>query len=251
MPPLIAITTHPATSPHRASLDGLLDNIVQAVERAGGLPVLIPPVASETTLRGLFERVDGVLLSGGDDLDPLYYGGATNVSVGVDDAARDRLEISLSRWAVERAKPCLGICRGMQVLNVALGGTLYTDISQHPGARRHTYYPGLPFDLRPHEVQIAEDSTLAQIIGSPVLMVNSLHHQACKTVAASLHATACAPDGIVEAIEAPGHPFALAVQWHPEALPDAPEMRALFEALVRASAQPPAHASRGAPACRI
>jgi putative glutamine amidotransferase len=234
--PLIGITTHPATSPHRASLDTLLDNIVRAVERAGGLPTLIPPDMSESTLHGLFERLDGVLLSGGDDIDPMHYGGASSPSVDAADATRDRMEISLSRWVVERAKPVLGICRGMQVLNVALGGTLYADTSEHPGVQRHTYYPDIPFDLRPHAVQIAEDSTLARVVGRSLLMVNSLHHQACRKIAAGLRVSAYAPDRMVEAIEAPGHPFALAVQWHPEALPDAPEMRALFEALVAASA---------------
>ncbi len=166
----------------------------------------------------------------------MHYGGAASATAGAADAARDRMEISLSRWVVERAKPVLGICRGMQVLNVALGGTLYTDTSEHPGVQRHTYYPGMPFDLRPHAVQVAEDSTLARVVGRPLLMVNSLHHQACREIAAGLRVSAYAPDRMVEAIEAPGHPFALAVQWHPEALPDAPEMRALFEALVAASA---------------
>jgi putative glutamine amidotransferase len=233
--PLIGITTHPATSPHRASLDALLDNIVRAVERAGGLPALIPPDLSERALCGLFERVDGLLLSGGDDLDALHYGGAASATVGADDAARDRMELRLSRWVVAQAKPVLGICRGMQVLNVALGGTLYSDISEHLGAQRHTYYPDMPFDLRPHAVQIAEDSSLARVIGRRLLMVNSLHHQACRDLAAGLRASAYAPDRMIEAIEVPGHPFALGVQWHPEALPDAPEMQALFEALVSAS----------------
>ena len=152
--PLIGITTHPATSPHRASLDALLDGIVRGVERAGGLPALIPPGLEDATLRGIFERLDGLLLSGGDDLDPIHYGGAASASVGPEDAARDRMELGLARWAVGREKPLLGICRGMQVLNVALGGTLYNDVSEHPGAQGHTYYPGMPFELRPHAVQI-------------------------------------------------------------------------------------------------
>jgi putative glutamine amidotransferase len=233
--PLIGITTHPAISPHRASLDALLDGIVRGIVRAGGLPVLIPPDLGDTTLRGLLERLDGLLLSGGDDLDPIHYGDAASASVGAEDAARDRMELGLARWVVERAKPLLGICRGMQVLNVALGGTLYTDVGEHPGAQRHTYYPGMPFDLRPHAVQIIEDSALARVAGRSPLMVNSLHHQACREIGAGLRATAYAPDRLVEAIELPGHPFALAVQWHPEALPDVPEMRALFEALVAAA----------------
>jgi putative glutamine amidotransferase len=245
--PLIGITTHPPTSPYRVYLDSLLAQIVQAVERSGGLPALIPPDLSPATLGALAGRFDGILFSGGDDLDPAHYGGAAIPTLAAADIARDRIELDLMRRAVADEIPFFGICRGAQVLNVALGGTLYADVCEHPGAHRHTYFPGQPFDQRPHEIQVEEDSILARIIGRPILSVNSLHHQACRDIAAGLRVAARAPDGIVEAVEVPGHPFALGVQWHPEALPDAPEMRALFEAFVAASARRPAEASDSRP----
>jgi putative glutamine amidotransferase len=234
--PLIGITIHPRTAPDRDELDDLLDGIVTGVERAGGLPLLIPLGLSDITLQALYSRLDGLLLSGGGDIHPEQYGlPLTEVVSGVD-AERDRTELTLIRWLTNDEKPFFGICRGTQVLNVAMGGTLYRDVSEHPGAIKHTYYPNLPRDLRPHEIKIEEDSLLAKVVGQPILHVNSLHHQALKDVAAGLKVSAVAPDGMVEAVELPDRPFALGVQWHPECLPDAPEMRALFEAFVNASA---------------
>ncbi len=239
MPPLIGITTHPATAPDRAALDTLLDSIAQCVERAGGLPLLIPLGLSEPTLRALYARLDGLLLSGGGDLDPARYHADPHPAVGGVDAERDRVELMLAQWAAAdtEGKALFGICRGTQVLNVALGGTLYRDIGEHPGAQKHTFYPGLPFDYRSHEVKVEEDTVLAHTLGLPVLTVNSLHHQAVRTVAPGLRVAARAPDGIVEALEIPGRLFAVAVQWRPESLPDAPEMRRLFEAFVQAASR--------------
>lgn len=232
--PLIGITTNPSDAPDRASLDNLLQAIVQGVEDAGGLPVLVPLSIGPATLRAVYERLDGVLLPGGGDVAPDRYGAEATASVGGVDVDRDRVELELARWVVADGKPVFGICRGSQVLNVALGGSLYVDTDDHADADRHAYYPGLPFDLRPHDVSLAPGSLLAQIVSRPTLAVNSLHHQAVREVAPGLRVVARAPDGMVEAVEIEGHPFGLAVQWHPEALPDAPEMRALFEAFVRA-----------------
>lgn len=233
--PLIGITSHSPQSPDRAALDTLLAQIVQGVERAGGLPLIIPPGATDDTLRGVAARLDGLLISGGGDIDPARYGAEPHPSIGGVDQDRDRLEIDLARRFVDDGAPIFGICRGAQVLNVALGGTLYRTVEEHPGAQRHAFYPDLPYDLRPHQVQLAEDSRLATIIGAPLVAVNSLHHQAVRDLAPRVRAVAYAPDGMVEALEVYEHPFALAVQWHPEALPDAPEMRRLFEAFVAAA----------------
>ncbi|MGH2523265.1 MAG: gamma-glutamyl-gamma-aminobutyrate hydrolase family protein [Anaerolineales bacterium] len=237
---LIGITTHSHADPDRAELDLLLDMIVRAVERAGGLPVLIPHGMSEATLRRLYARLDGLLFSGGGDVGPARYGAEMRPAILGVDAKRDNAELALARWVIKEEKPFFGICRGAQVLNVALGGTLYPDVSEHPGAGRHAFCLNLPLDLRPHaiqhEIQIEEDSTLARVIGQPIITVNSLHHQACREVAPGLRAAAHAPDGIIEAVEAPANPFGLAVQWHPECLPDAPEMRRLFERFVAACA---------------
>lgn len=233
--PLIGITTHPPSAPDWAELGELRALIVQAVERAGGLPVILPLGLSPDTLRGLYRRLDGLLLAGGGDVDPGRYGADPHPAVAGVDADRDETELALARWAAAERKPLFGICRGPQVLNVALGGTLYRDISEHPGADRHTFWPNLPRDLRPHPVRIEEDSILARLVGEPVITVNSLHHQACRQLGAGLRTVAVAPDGLIEAIEVAGHPFALAVQWHPECLPDAPEMQRLFAGFVQAA----------------
>ncbi len=239
-PPLIGITTHSPTAPDWAELGLLRDLIVNAVEAAGGLPVILPLGLRAATLQGALDRLDGVLLAGGGDVDPAHYGAEPHPAIGGVDPVRDTAEITVARWAVASATPLFGICRGAQVLNVALGGTLYRDIAEHPQALKHTYYPNLPLDFRPHPVQVAEDSRLAQALGQPLVDVNSLHHQAVRGLAPSLRAVAHAPDGLIEAVELPAHPFALAVQWHPECLPAAPEMRRLFEAFVEAARTRPA-----------
>jgi putative glutamine amidotransferase len=234
--PLIGITIHPQTAPDREELDILLEGAVNGVERAGGLPLLIPLGLQNETLRKLYSQIDGLLLTGGGDIHPERYGAVLTSHIDGVDAERDRTEFALVDMLVEDDKPFFGICRGTQVVNVGMGGTLYRDVSEHPNAIKHTYYPDLPNDLRPHEIKIEEDSLLAKVIGQPVLFVNSLHHQAIKDVATGLRITAVAPDGMIEAIEAPERTFGLGVQWHPESLLDAPEMMALFEAFVEASA---------------
>jgi putative glutamine amidotransferase len=189
-------------------------------------------------------RLDGLLFSGGGDLDPATYGAPPHRLVAGVDLQRDAAELALARWASVEGRPLFGICRGLQVLNVALGGSLYADVSQHPGAIRHTYSPGFPTDLRPHDVRVEPGTCLADLLGAPRVAVNSLHHQASQSLAPGLVAAAFAPDGLVEAVELPGHPFALAVQWHPECLPGAPEMQRLFAAFVAAAA---AHGTRVLP----
>lgn len=234
--PLIGITTHPTDSEDRAVLDLLLAQIVAGVERAGGLPVLIPLGLEQHSLRSLLAQLDGLLLSGGGDIDPALYGALKTEQVSGIDALRDQTELTLCKEALDTATPLFGICRGSQLMNVALGGTLYQDISENPAADRHTFYPDLPHDLRAHAVQLSEGSLIASILKQPQIMVNSLHHQACRDVASQLRVAASAPDGMVEALEMPEHPFALAVQWHPEAMPDAAEAQALFDAFVQACA---------------
>ncbi len=231
----IGITCHAAGVEHSEDLDSLVSQIADAVTQAGGEPVLIPPDLAEAELHTRFAALDGLILSGGGDVDPACYAAETTPQVGGVDPNRDRTEITLARWALARQKPLFGICRGLQLLNVACGGTLYRDTSEHPDALPHSLYPHLPFDLLAHPVTVAPDSRLAAITGSTTFAVNSLHHQACASVAPTLRVVAHAPDGAVEAVELPDHPFALAVQWHPEALPAAPESAALFRALVAAS----------------
>jgi putative glutamine amidotransferase len=235
--PLIGLTTH-----RRDSDDGppgvfaLRVTYVEAIRRAGGLPVLIPLGLAEAELRDLYERIDGLLLSGGGDIHPEAYGMELTGDCRLMDADRDRVELALTRWAVDEEKPLLGICRGAQTFNVALGGTLYRDIqTEHPGQTKHDYYPGYAYDFPAHPVQVTEDTLLARALGAPMVAVNSLHHQAARQVAAPLVPVAYSPDGVVEAVELPGHRFALGVQWHPEWLPDMPEMRRLFESFVESA----------------
>lgn len=233
--PLIGITIHPDDDADRHNLDRLVALIVEGVERAGGLPVLVPLGLPPATLRALYERLDGVLLSGGGDMEPERYGSSSHPKLFGVSAERDRTETALVQWAVEEAKPLFGICRGAQVLNVTLGGTLYRDISEYAPAIKHTYQCETESTLRPHEIQVEEETALARILGKPLLTVNSLHHQGLREVAPRLHITARAPDGLPEAVEVKDHPFGLAVQWHPECLLDAPEMLNLFRALVDAA----------------
>ncbi len=221
---------------------------LQAILRASGAPVLIPHLTDLGLLRTAYERVDALLLPGGGDVAPAYFGQQPHEKCGPPDPDRDAMELALVRWCVEDQKPLLGICRGIQVLNVALGGSLYQDIEALvPGAARHDWYPGQPRDLLAHTVSIPEATSLAAALGldggsprqvpdrSVQLHVNSLHHQAIDELAPGLRIAARAPDGIVEAVEVEGHPFALGVQWHPEELaPKDERAQQLFQALIRA-----------------
>lgn len=209
---------------------------VESLRRAGGLPVLVPLGLAEDELRDLHDRLDGLLLSGGGDVDPSEYGMDRIADLRDVDGDRDRVELTLARWAVKEEKPVLGICRGAQTFNVALGGTLYRDIAaEHPGHAKHDFYPGFPRNRLAHAIRVAEETLLARALGSPIVQVNSLHHQAARDVAPSLVPVAHSPDGVIEAVELPGHRFALGVQWHPEWLPERPEMRRLFETFVEAA----------------
>ena len=209
---------------------------VRALSRAGAAPLLIPHLTDDVPLRTLYDLLDGLLLPGGGDVDPAHYGEPPHARTANVSLERDEVELTLARWAVDEGKPLLAVCRGIQVLNVALGGSLYQDIeAQVPGAGKHDWYPGYPRDHRPHAVIITAGTRLARIVGSTEQAVNSLHHQAIKDVAPGLTITARATDGVVEAVEATEHPFVVAVQWHPEELaPADPRAQALFDALVAA-----------------
>jgi putative glutamine amidotransferase len=220
---------------------------VHAVELAGGIPLLIPPLGDDKSLRAIAERLDGVLLSGGGDVDPARYGEEPIPQLGLVEPERDELELALARIAIDDEQPLLGICRGMQTLNVAQGGTLYQDIgAQQPKAIKHDYhsYEG-PRDLRAHEITVAEESPLAAIVGGSRYAVNSFHHQAVKEPGKDVKIIGWAEDGLAEAMMVEEHPFALAVQYHPEELVDSdPAALALFQAFVRACAERMARRTR-------
>ncbi|NUM44942.1 MAG: gamma-glutamyl-gamma-aminobutyrate hydrolase family protein [Anaerolineales bacterium] len=234
--PLIGITTFHTDSQRGYIYVSITEAYVKAVVRAGAVPVLIPVGLADDDLTQILQTVHGILFTGGGDIDPARYAGTPHATVHEIDAERDQMEIHLVREAVTQQTPFFGICRGLQIVNVALGGTLYTHIQdQHPHALKHDFFPGRPRDYHAHPVKVDEGTTLANILGQPIVQVNSLHHQGIHRLAADLTPTAYAPDGITEAVELPGHPFGLAVQWHPEWLPEQAEMRALFGAFVHAA----------------
>ena len=239
--PLIGLTTIALAPAGEHGSPRLAQNrtYIQAVVRAGGLPLLIPHLEDTSLLRAVYERLDGLLLTGGEDIHPGHFGEAIHERCRSISPERDATELPLARWAIQEGKPLLGVCRGIQVLNVALGGSLYQDIgSQCPAAGRHDWYPGFPRSLLAHSAALVDGTHLGRILGAATLEVNSLHHQSIKDLAPALRMAAVAPDGIVEAVEGRDHPFAIGVQWHPEELAGT-DVRSqhLFEALVRASRQ--------------
>ncbi|HSA61129.1 MAG TPA: gamma-glutamyl-gamma-aminobutyrate hydrolase family protein [Nitrospiraceae bacterium] len=209
---------------------------IRAIEELGGIPLILPLVAETTARRRLLDGVDGLLLTGsGPDLPPRLYGERQRYKFPLVSERRANFELELVHQARRRDLPLLGICGGMQTVNVACGGSLFQDIpSQIRNALDHRQKTKAIHVS--HPVAIAPKSLLNQIVQKATLMVNSSHHQSVKTVAPSLIASALAPDGIVEAIESPAHRFLLAIQWHPEFLFErhAPHRR-LFEALLRAA----------------
>jgi putative glutamine amidotransferase len=210
---------------------------LEAVERAGGIPIMVPLGLDSADVAAVLERADGVLLPGGGDIHPDFYREAMNGQILEVDAERDRIEIEAARIALVREMPLLGICRGHQILNVALGGTLWADVpSQMPGSLAHDFAQTHPRSYEAHAVDIAPDSRLAQILGRRETAVNSLHHQGVKELAPGLRVSATAPDGLIEGVELPDHPFALGVQWHPEWLiPASAPMMQLFIQFVQAA----------------
>jgi putative glutamine amidotransferase len=213
----------------------------RAVAAAGGLPVMIPLLDDDDTLRALYDRMDALLLPGGVDLDPATYGETPLPTFGRLDPARDRVELRFARWAIAEGKPLFGLCRGLQILNVALGGTLYQDIAvQRRDAIKHDYFPtaGFSRDHLAHQVTVASGSRLHALVGTAPLEVNSMHHQAVKDLAPGLVSTATAPDGLIEALESQGDLFLLGVQWHPESLTDRdPRMHRLLTGFVEAASR--------------
>ena len=237
--PLIACTTYhkPVSQTPPIEMLGLMPAYIEAIREAGGIPMLVPLGASEDEMLAILDRVDGVLLPGGGDINPVAYQGQHHETMRDINPERDRVEIFMARQAVQQEKPVLAICRGHQMMNVALGGSLWGDIADlKRDAIRHDYYVTHPRTHLAHSVQIVPDSQLANCLGQTEITVNSLHHQGVKELAADLVKTAVSSDGLVEGIEVPGHPFAVGVQWHPENLiHTVPPMLGLFEGLVKAA----------------
>lgn len=221
-------------------LYGVNRSYAQAVEMAGGTPVLIPHLDDMKMLEPLCSRLDGLLLPGGVDIHPRNFGEEPHPLLGTVDVQEDRLELALADYFLEMDLPILGICRGLQVLNVAARGTLYQDIhAQRPESLKHAY-TGKPRAYRAHPITLVPGTRLAELLGTEPLLVNSFHHQAIKTPGRNIVTSAQAPDGIIEGIEFPNHRFVLAVQCHPEELVVAGDERVLrlFQGFVQAATRP-------------
>ncbi len=235
--PIIGIPARPITdSSNGFAYSGIPLTYSDCIERAGGAPILIPLNLSKDSLRAIYSQIDGLLLAGGADVHPKEFGEEVLPVCGEIHADRDATELRVTRWALADGLPIFGICRGIQMLNVAAGGSLYQDIpSQLQTDLSHTYRKGDPYNLRAHPVEFAPDSRIAQWFGTTTIDVNSLHHQSLKKVAPGLRVIARAPDGIVEAVESEDERFIVGVQFHPELLDDDARMARLFEAFVQSA----------------
>lgn len=205
---------------------------VHAVEKAGGIPMLLPFTDDTQTLFELTDRCDGILITGGDDVAPFLYGEDVSHRTAHLEPVRDKQEYLLMKHLLEQSSvPLLGICRGCQILNVAVGGTLYQDLPTE--GKYHTLL-NASRDSFAHRVRIQKGSRLEQIIGSDSILTNSYHHQSVKDVAPGLTVTGTTADGVIEAVEKDGDRFILGVQWHPEMTWSCPINQKIFQAFIKA-----------------
>jgi putative glutamine amidotransferase len=243
--PLIGLST--AWSHHELEDHSLETNqYARVIAQCGGNPVFIPTDLSPRHLSKLFSTCSGILLRGGGDIDPTRYVVLPSNLTHLKEIKpeRDALEVSLILLAIESKKPLLGICRGIQIMNVALGGSLYQDLtvevrdSFNHDQHKYEDHTDKPRDLLIHLVALSPDSLLAKAIGKTELRVNSLHHQGIKTLSSKLKATGTVPeDGLIEAVELPRHPFFIGVQWHPEELTKFPDHMSIFQEFINQSAR--------------
>ena len=225
------------TASHDTEHDKLFINSVylRAIRNAGGIPMIFPMEVTEDDLRDLVTLTDGVLFTGGDDIHPFLYGEETDAKCGNVSQPRDSMEMALVPLVMEFGKPIFGICRGILILNTAMGGTLYQDIpSQFKSELSIAHRQPFAYKVPSHTVDITPGTLLSRILGEEhaSIAVNSMHHQAIKDVAPGLEVCGYAPDKMIEAVYAPDYPFLLGVQWHPEHLttsqPDAAKLFAAF-----------------------
>jgi putative glutamine amidotransferase len=237
----IATQTLPAVPGERQACWLMGRSYIEELRKVGAIPWLVPLVPHDPdTLQEIFDRLDGVFITGGVDVDPSRYGESKTPLCGATDPDRDAVEIALLRHALGRDLPVLAVCRGIQILNVACGGTLYQDVTaQVPSALKHDYFPTPERPSRKflaHDVSVKSGSRLAHILREAVVPVNSMHHQAIKDLAPNLAPTGFAPDGIIEGVETSDSRYLIGVQWHPEELTDTqPEMARLFSTFTEAA----------------
>lgn len=229
--PIIAITSKRETN----SLPQMTvkENYIQAVIRAGGTPVMIPIGIDDAQIEQISRMADSILLPGGGDIDPQIFDGIPHEEVYGKSPELDHIELELVRYARERSIPLFGVCRGCQVVNVAFGGSLFTHLDDQFGDT--IQHSNKNYSKLPHTVEIQPGTKLAQMIPQQTIQVNSLHHQGIDRLGSGLVVNAIADDGLVEGVEYPDHPFLLAVQWHPEALPEDESARSLFKHFISAA----------------
>jgi putative glutamine amidotransferase len=234
--PLVGLPTlaiPPGPKPPRF---GINQSYVRALTAAGCAPVLIPLLDNDERLRAIYERLDGIVFPGGADVAPQEYGEEPIDNLNVVEAPRDRTELTLARWAFADDLPTLGICRGQQILNVALGGSLWQDL-RHQGVTEveHSDADGRARTALIHRVRLDAGSRLAQLIDETNIEVNSLHHQAVKRIAPQLRVTGLSDDGVIESLESDDRRFLIAVQWHPEEIDQLPWIQRLFAGFAQAA----------------
>ena len=236
--PLVGLPTLAIPAGVKPARFGINQSYVRALTAAGCAPVPIPLIHDLDRLRAIYDRLDGIVFPGGADVAPAEYGEQPIDNLNVVEPERDRTELTLARWAFDDDLPTLGICRGQQLLNVALGGSLFQDL-HHQGVTsvEHSDADGRARTALIHRVRLDPDSRLAQLIDETSIEVNSLHHQAVKSVASRLRATGKSDDGIIEALESDDRRFLIAVQWHPEEVDQLPWVQRLFSGFARAAGE--------------
>jgi Predicted glutamine amidotransferases len=233
--PVVGVTTGFAKRNEFSQGPYVHQDYVQSLFLTGAVPVLLP-VASDSLIDRYLDLCDGIIFSGGGDIDPRFYGEAPSPYIEPFDAERDQFEMTLLKKAVSAGKPVFCVCRGLQVLNVAYGGTLIQDLATE-WKQPILHDQKIPRSQTSHSVRLLEDSRLSQLFDRKTsIFVNSLHHQAIKTLAPSFRAVAYAPDGVIEAVESDASSRIFGIQWHPESLTAGgdPLMRRLFQTFVTA-----------------
>lgn len=234
--PIIGVSAMNDRSEYGGELMAVRPTYLRAIEAAGGIPLLIHLTDNLEVVRSLYDRCDAILLPGGGDVDPTHYGEEHHPELGDVDPQRDHVEIQLARWSREDTRPLMGICRGLQVINVAFGGSLYQDIpAQLPDSLDHRANTKTrQWTQLIHGVRLDPNSWLAEHLATDDLMGNTMHHQAAKAIAPGLRVVGRAPDGVVEALESTGDQLVVAVQCHPEHLwySSEPRWKRMFEGFV-------------------
>lgn len=232
MKPVIGITSfiEPTLQKRRVNVSY---HYIESIEMVGGIPFIIPECKYEDTVTAYLDRLDALIISGGVDVSPYLYGENPIREVSYFSVERDNFEIALVKEAIERKIPVFGICRGIQIINVALGGTLYQDIHAQTGSKLGHNPVGMPVDRLYHKVKVEEDTKMASIFKKSEFLINSFHHQAINKLGEGVIPAAYSEDGIIEAIELKNNRYVYGVQWHPEDLTrDYPEFRGLFKHLI-------------------